>query len=413
MDNKKTIVGLDIGTTKIGVFIGDVDENYQVRVVGIGTSPSDGIKKGTVANIDAIVKAVNKAIEEAENMAGIDVKEVFVGIAGRHIRSIQGHGILPIARSASEITQVEVNRVIEQASMIPMPADRQIIEVIPREFTVDDQKGIKEPVGMTGVRLEADVHIVTAHTGSVQNIQKAVEKAGITTMGIALESLASANAVLEEAEKELGVVVVDIGGGTTDIAVYVNDSIRYTASIDLGGESVTNDIAICIRTPKERAEEIKKKYGTCRLTNMIKDETVPVPGVGGRSDNQTSREFLCKVIRARMAEIFQLVAKELQKTKLKDQVAAGIVLTGGASMIEGAAELAEEVFRMPIRIGVPKQNGGLAEAVATPAHATGVGLLHYAARELQMAALSGKGKNRGVGVTETLRNVWAWLKNYI
>jgi cell division protein FtsA len=413
MDKNRTIVGLDIGTTKIGVFIGEVDDDFQVKVVGIGTSPSDGLKKGTVANIDAIVRSVNKAIEEAENMAGIDVKEVYVGIAGRHIRSIQGHGIQPIARSASEITHADVNRVIEQASMIPLPADRQIIEVIPRDFTVDDQKGIKDPVGMSGVRLEADVHIVTAHTGSVQNIQKSVEKAGIQTMGIALESLASAHAVLEAAERELGVAVVDIGGGTTDIAVFVDDSIRYTASIDLGGESVTNDIAICIRTPKERAEEIKKKYGTCRLTNMIKDETVPVPGVGGRSDNQTSREFLAKVVRARMAEIFQLVAKELQKIKLKDQIGAGIVLTGGASMIDGAAELAEEVFKMPVRIGVPKQNGGLAEAVATPAHATGVGLLYYGARQLKVAALEGKTRSRSAGVGETLKSAWAFIKNYI
>lgn len=413
MDKKKTIVGLDIGTTKIGVFIGEVDENYQVRVVGIGTSPSDGLKKGTVANIDAIVRSVNKAIEEAENMAGIDVKEVYVGIAGRHIRSIQGHGIQPISRSASEIGHADVNRVIEQASMIPLPADRQIIEVIPRDFTVDDQRGIKDPVGMSGVRLEADVHIVTAHSGSVQNIQKSVEKAGIQTLGIALESLASSYAVLEDAERELGVVVVDIGGGTTDIAVFVEDAIRYTASIDLGGESVTSDVAICIRTPKERAEEIKKKYGTCRLSNLIKDEMVPVPGVGGRSDKQESKEFIAKVIRARMAELFQLVAKELQKIKLKEQIGAGIVLTGGASMIDGAAELAEEVFKMPVRIGVPKQNGGLAEAVATPAHATGVGLLYYGARQMKANALEKKSKGRSMGFMEMLRTFWSWLKNYI
>jgi len=414
MDNKRIVVGLDIGTTKIDVIIGEVSENYDVRIVGVGTSPSDGLRKGVVVNIDATVKSIQKAVEEAELMAGIDVKDVYVGVAGKHIKSLTARGIVAVNSRGNEITHADVRRVIEQASTINLPTDREIVHVIPQGYAVDDQTGIKDPVGMNGVRLEGDVHIVTANTSSIQNIYKSVERAGIKVADIVLEPLASSFAVLEKDERELGVAVLDIGGGTTDLAIFVDDSIRYTNCLDLGGENVTNDVAMGISTPKERAEEIKKKWGTCKISSLIRDEFVTVPGVGGREDKQVSKEFLAKIVRARMAEIFQLVAKDIQRTKLREKIGAGLVLTGGCAMLSGACELAEEIFKIPVKMGIPKTTSGLADTVGSPVHATGLGLVLYGVQKMKQEHVEfGTGSGKAQGFLDVMKRIATTLKNYI
>ena len=414
MDNKKIIVGLDIGTTKIDVIIGELNDNQELRIVGVGTSPSEGLRKGVVVNIDATVKSIQKAVEEAELMAGIDVKEVYVGIAGKHIKSLTARGIVAVSSRGNEITHADVRRVIEQASTINLPTDREIVHVIPQGYVVDDQTGIKDPVGMNGVRLEGDVHIVTANTSSIQNIYKSVERAGIKVADIVLEPLASAYAVLDKDERELGVAVLDIGGGTTDLAIFVDDSIRYTNCLDLGGESVTNDVAMGISTPKDRAEEIKKKYGACKISSLMKDEYVTVPGVGGREDKQVHKEFLVTIVRARMAEIFQLVARDIQRTKLREKIGAGLVLTGGTALIPGACELAEEIFKIPVKLGNPKATSGLMDTVNTPIHATGLGLVFYGLQKLkQEEAENGSSGGKGQGFLDVFKRLASTLKNYI
>lgn len=414
MDNKQIIVGLDIGTTKIDVIIGEMSDNFDVRVVGVGTSPSEGLRRGVVVNIDATVRSIQKAVEEAELMAGIDVKEVYVGVAGKHIKSINAHGIVAVSGRDNEITRVDVKRVIEQASTINLPTDKEIIHVIPQGFIVDEQTGIKDPVGMNGVRLEADVHIVTANSSSVQNIYKSVERAGIKVADVVLEPLASSYAVLENDERELGVGVLDVGGGTTDLAVFKGDAIRYTSCLDLGGENVTNDVAMGISTPREKAEDIKRKWGTCRMSSLIRDEYVTVPGVGGREDKQVSKEFLAKIVRARMAEIFHLVAKNIDKSRLREKMGAGLVLTGGASMVDGSVELAEEIFGMSAKLGIPRSTSGLSDTVGTPFHATGLGLLLYGVeKQRQLAEMGSIGVHHGGGFMETLKKIIATIKNYI
>jgi cell division protein FtsA len=411
--DRRIIVGLDIGTTKIGVVVGEVLESGDTKIVGIGTSPSEGLRKGVVVNIDKTVISINKAIEEAELMAGIDVKEVYVGIAGRHIKSLDSRGMIAVARTDNEITPDDVRRVIDQASTIAIPADREVIHVIPQGFVVDEQTGIKDPIGMSGVKLEGDVHIVTGALTSAQNIYKSVEKAGIKVVDIVLEPLASAYAVLDKDERELGVAVIDMGGGTTDIAIFIDDAIRYTSSIDFGGTNVTSDLAIGIRTPVDRAEEIKKKSGTCVVSQMDNDNFVIVPGVGGRPNKEISRAFLANIIRSRMAEIFSMVAKDIVRTRLKDKLGAGIVLTGGGSLMEGAIELAEEVFGMPVKLGTPKSLGGLSNAVATPIHATGVGLVLYGMQRLSQERIESKSNRKGEGVMDLFKKFSVWVKNYI
>lgn len=410
---KTTIVGLDIGTTKIGVVIGEVNEEGTLRIVGLGTSPSTGLLKGVVVNIDATVKSITKAVEEAELMAGIDVNEVFVGIAGRHIRSLAGKGMIAINNADNEITHQDVARVIEQASTMKMPGDRQILHVIPQGFTVDDQTGIKDPVGMSGVKLQGDVHIVSGAVTSVQNIYKSVERSGLQVADVVLEPLASAHAVLDEDEREIGVAVVDMGGGTTDLAIFTDNSIRHTSSIAFGGDNVTSDLAIGIRTPKEKAEDIKKQHGTCREAKMDNDEHILVAGVGGRQDKEFSKAFLAKIIRARMREIFQHVARELDRSRLRDKIGAGIVLTGGGALVDGAVELAEEIFDMPVKLGVPQTSGGLSDVVTSPMHATGVGLVVYGWNQMQREDYEGTSSRKGEGVKDVFSRLLGWVRNYI
>ncbi|MBD3420979.1 MAG: cell division protein FtsA [Chitinivibrionales bacterium] len=402
-------VGLDIGTTKIACIIAEQDSNEQLKIVGVGVAPSDGLRKGVVVNIDKTVRSIQKAVEEAELMAGVEVDSVWVGIAGDHIRSVNSKGVVAISREDHEITELDVVRAIEAAQAVSIPMDREILHVIPQEFIVDDQKGIKEPIGMCGVRLETQVHICTGAVTSAQNIYKSVDKAGYKVEDLVLEPLASSYAVLEKDEKELGVALVDMGGGTTDIAIYSDESIRHTVVVGLGGKNVTSDIAIGIRTPVEKAEEIKKKFG-CAFSPLVKnDEFVSVPGVGGREQREVSRAILTSIIEPRLEEILSLSLREIKRTEYADMLGAGVVFTGGGALMEGIQDLAEKVFEMPVKIGVPTGFGGLTEAAQSPIHATGVGLCMYA---VEQSKKKNKGKKKVTG-DDSFRKIFDKMKSWV
>lgn len=372
---KKLIVGLDIGTSKVVAIVGESTPGGDVEVIGLGSHPSRGLKKGVVVNIESTVQSIQRAVEEAELMAGCQINTVYAGIAGSHIRSLNSHGIVAIRES--EVTPFDVERVIDAARAVAIPADQKILHVLPQEFIIDTQEGIREPVGMSGVRLEARVHLVTGAVSAAQNIIKCVRRCGLEVDDIILEQLASSYSVLTEDEKELGVCLVDIGGGTSDIAVFTEGAIKHTAVIPIAGDQVTNDIAVALRTPTPNAEEIKIKYG-CALTQLANpEESIEVPGVGDRASRRLSRHTLAEVIEPRYEELLGLVQLELQRSGFEDLVAAGIVLTGGSSKMEGVVELAEEVFHMPVRLGVPQNIKGLVDVVRNPIHSTGVGLLLY------------------------------------
>jgi len=374
------IVGLDIGTTKICAIVGNLTDEG-LDIVGIGTSQSRGMRKGVVINIEGTVEAIRAALREAELMAGCEIKSVFAGIAGGHIRGFNSQGVIAIKNR--EVTADDVRRVIDAAKAIAIPMDREVIHILPQEYIIDDQDGIKEPLGMSGVRLEAKVHIVTGAVASAQNIIKSCNRAGVDVADIVLEQLASAEAVLTPDEKELGVVVIDIGGGTTDIAIYVDGAIKHTAVLSLGGNHLTNDIAVGLRTPTNEAELIKHRYGCC-LTSMVgRDETVEVPSVGGREPRVLSRQLLAEILEPRVEEIFTLVNREIIRSGYEDLVASGAVITGGSAILQGMPELAEQVFNLPVRRGVPSGIGGLTDVVNSPTHATGVGLVKYGSRNLQ------------------------------
>jgi cell division protein FtsA len=374
------IVGLDIGTTKICAIVGTMTESG-LDIVGIGSSPSRGMRKGVVINIEGTVTAIRKAIQEAELMAGCEINSVFAGIAGGHINGINSQGVIAI--KSREVTAEDVRRVIDAAKAIAIPMDREVIHILPQEFIVDDQDGIKEPLGMNGVRLEVRVHIVTGAVASAQNIIKSCQKAGVAVGDIVLEQLASAEAVLTQDEKDLGVALVDIGGGTTDIAIFVDGAIKHTSVLSLGGNHLTNDIAVGLRTPTMEAEKIKQKWGCC-LTSMVgKDETIEVPSVGGREPRVLSRQLLAEILEPRVEEIFTLVNRELIKSGFENRISSGLVLTGGSAILSGMPELAEQIFNLPVRRGTPQGIGGLADVVNSPIYATGVGLVKYGSRNLQ------------------------------
>jgi cell division protein FtsA len=374
-DEKDLIVGLDIGTSKVVAIVCEVMEGQQVEVIGIGTHPSRGLKKGVVVNIESTVQSIQRAVEEAELMAGCEIHSVYAGIAGSHIRSMNSHGIVAIRDD--EVTASDVERVIDAARAVAIPADQKILHILPQEFIIDKQEGIKEPIGMSGVRLEAKVHMVTGAVSAAQNIIKCVRRCGLDVDDVILEQLASSLSVLTDDEKELGVCLVDIGGGTTDIAVFTDGSIRHTAVIPIAGDQVTNDIAVALRTPTQFAEEIKIKYG-CALTQLANpEETIEVPGVGDRPPRRLVRQTLAEVIEPRYEELFSLIQAELRRSGFEDLIAAGVVMTGGSSKMEGVIELAEEIFHMPVRLGLPQHIGGLVDVVRNPIHATGVGLLLY------------------------------------
>ena len=395
MGKENLIVSLDIGTTKIAVIISELQESGEPRIVGIGTSRSEGLKRGVVINLEKTVESIAQAVEDAELMAGVKVNSVFAGIAGDHIRSINSRGVIAISRSGNEIVPSDVERVINAARTVALPMDREIIHVLPQEYTVDDQSGIKDPVGMSGARLEAEVHIVTGAVTSAQNIYRSVKKAGLEVCDFVLQPLASSYALLSPDEEELGVVLIDLGGGTTDVAIFHDGSIRHTAVIGVGGKNVTNDIAIGLRTPVEQAEEIKKSYGCALSTLVDSDETINVPGVAGREPKEISRSVLAAIIEPRAEETFSLVLREMKKTNYSDLLGAGVVLTGGGSLMQGMIELAEQIFDMPAKKGVPQGFTGMVEVASTPVHSTGVGLILYGLEQMKDERSKGGAQDKG------------------
>ncbi len=374
------VVGLDVGTTKICALIAHARPAGTLDVVGVGTAPSRGLRRGIVVNIDSTVEAVRAAVAEAEKMAGVEVAGVYAGVAGGHIRSVNSRGVVAVSGKDREVSALDVERVVEAARAINVPQDREIIHVLPQSFIVDDGDGIREPIGMSGVRLEVEVHVVTGAVTSVQNVVRSVNRAGLAVHDVVLEGLASAEAVLYADEKELGILVIDIGGGTTDVALYRNGAVWHTAVLPLGGDHVTNDIAVGLRTPMADAEDMKKRYG-CALTALVPaEETVDVPSVGGRKPRQLSRQVLSEIIQPRVEEIFTLVARELGRAGVQDAATAGVVVTGGTAILEGVPELAEAVFDQPVRRGTPLGVGGLADVIQSPMYATAVGLALHGAR---------------------------------
>ena len=403
--DKNLIVGLDIGTSKVVALVGEIGEDGTVEVIGLGSHPSRGLKRGVVVNIDSTVQSVQRAVEEAELMAGCEIKSVSVGIAGGHVRSLNSNGIVAI--KDGEVTQSDKERVLEAAKAVAIPADQQILHVLAQEYIIDGQDGIREPIGMSGVRLEARVHIVTGAQSATQNIVKCVRRLGLNPDDIVLQQLASSTAVLADDEKDLGVCLCDIGGGTTDIAVFVNGAIHHSAVIPIAGDQVTNDIAVALRTPTHHAEDLKIRYA-CALTQLANaNETIEVPSVGDRAPRRLERQTLAEVVEPRYEELFSLVLAELKRSGFENMIAAGVVLTGGGARMEGAIELAEEVFNMPVRLGIPQHVTGLVEVVRNPIYATGVGLLLEANKNLQ----SGQ-RSRGVSRLEAAGGVLGRMKTW-
>lgn len=376
--SEEIVVGLDVGTTKICAIIGELNADGMVDVIGVGTAPSRGLRRGVVVNIDHTVASIRKAVSDAELMAGCQAESVLAGISGGHIKGINSHGVIAIKNR--EVTPVEVARVVDAAKAVAIPLDREVIHILPQEFMVDAQEGIKEPVGMAGVRLEAKVHIITGAASAAQNIMRCAHRSGLKVRGLVLQQMAAAEAVLSPDERELGVALVDIGGGTTDVAVFADGAIQHTSVISVGGDQLTNDIAVGLRTPMAEAEKIKKKYG-CALASMVdKDEMLPVPGVGGRTPRAVPRTVLADITEPRIEETLGLVRRELEKCHLLPTAASGLVLTGGAVTIQGICELAEQLFDMPVRLGYPIGISGLVDVVNSPVYATGVGLVLWGAR---------------------------------
>lgn len=373
--DRKLIVGLDIGTSKVAALVAEHTSIGDIEIIGIGSTPSRGLKKGVVVNLESTVNSIQRAVEEAELMAGCQIHSVFAGIAGSHIKSLNSHGIVAI--KDKEVTQYDIDRVIDSARAVAIPADQKIVHILPQEFVIDQQEGIKEPIGMSGIRLEAKVHIVTGSASAAQNITRCIRRCGLEVEDVVLEQLASCTAVLTEDEKELGVCLIDIGGGTTDIAVYSDGAIRHTAVIPIAGDQVTNDIAVALRTPTLNAEEIKRKHA-CALTQLAKaDETIEVPSIGDRASRQISKQNLAEIIEPRYEELMLLVQAELRRSGYEDLIAAGIVITGGSSKVKGLPELAEEIFHMPVRVGLPQHVTGLTDVVNNPIYSTAVGLVLY------------------------------------
>jgi cell division protein FtsA len=372
---RNLIVGLDIGTSKVAAIVGEINNEGNIEVIGIGNSLSRGLKKGVVVNLESTVMSIQRAIEEAELMAGCQIKSVFAGIAGSHIRSLNSHGVVAI--KDREVTQYDIDRVIDSARAVAISADQKILHILPQEFVIDQQDSIKEPIGMSGTRLEAKVHMVTGSVSASQNIIKCIRRCGLEVEDLVLEQLASCYSVLTEDEKELGVCLIDIGGGTTDIAIFVEGAIKHTAVIPIAGDQVTNDIAVALRTPTINAEEIKRKYA-CALTQLSDiNGIIDVPSIGDRSPRQITAQNLAEIIEPRYEELMLLVQAEIRRSGNEDMIAAGIVLTGGSSKVMGLIELAEEIFHMPVRMGGPENVTGLTEVIKNPMHSTGVGLLMY------------------------------------
>ncbi len=403
-NRNRIIVGLDIGTSKVVAIVGEINPEGRLEIIGLGSHGSKGLKKGVVVNIESTVQSIQRAIEEAELMAGCQIQSVYAGIAGSHIRSMGSHGIVAIRDR--EVFQPDIDRVIDAAQAVAIPADQKILHILPQEFIIDTQEGVKEPLGMSGVRLEAKVHLVTCAVNAAQNIEKCIKLCGLGVDDIILEQLASSYSVLTEDEKDLGVCMVDIGGGTSDIAIYTEGAIKHTAVIPIAGDQVTNDIAMALRTPTQNAEEIKIKYA-CALGSLAgENETIKVPSVGDREDRSLSRQAIAEVVEPRYEELFTLIQAELRRSGFEDLIPAGIVLTGGASKMEGVVELAEEIFHMPVSIGKPKNVSGLADIVRNPIYATAVGLLQYGAAQ-------GDRAGRPAAADAVGDSIWSKVKQWL
>jgi cell division protein FtsA len=405
--NEKIIVGLDIGTTKICAIVGEMLED-EINVIGVGSHPSTGLRKGSVVNIESTVDSIKKAVEEAELMAGCDISSVYVGIAGNHIKGLSSHGLIAI--KGREITEMDVDRVIDAAKAVAIPTDREILHVIPQEFIVDDMESIQNPVGMTAIRLEAKIHIIIGAVSSVRNVVKCCNKAGLEVCDIALESLASGEAVLTKEEKELGCVIVDLGGGTTDLALFKDNNLKFIYELTLGGNNLTNDISIGLRTPLPEAEKIKIEHGTCIPENVRKGTTIEVPAVGGRAPKKLSKGILAEILEPRVEEIFSLLKAELFSNGLENTFPAGFVLTGGSVVLDGISELAESVFNLPVRIGEPNKIGGLKDIVKNPAYATGVGLVIFGSTASDQTEFKNVQVPGFIGILNKMKQ---WFKNII
>ncbi len=401
--DKNLIVALDVGTSKVACIVAEAMADGEFEVIGLGTHPSKGMKKGVVVNIEATTQSIQRAVQEAELMAGCRIQSVHVGISGSHVKSLNSNGI--VAVRSKEVTQADVERVIDAACAVAIPADQKILHVLPQYFTLDDHDGIQEPVGMSGVRLEAKVHIVTGAVTSAQNMSKCVQGCGLQVSRLTLEQLASSCAVLTNDEKQLGICLVDMGGGTSDIAVFAGGAIRHTAVLPIAGDQVTNDIAIALRTPAPHAEHIKLEHG-CALPPLVEpDEVIEVPSVGDRPPRKLARHTLAEVIKARYEELFLMIQKELIRSGFDDLIAGGIVLTGGSSKMPGAVELAEEVFHMPVRVGIPQNVHGMADAVKSPIYATSVGLLMFSQQSQPKY-----GRGDGSGFVQVWNRMKSWFQ---
>lgn len=407
------VVGLDLGTTKVSAVVGEVDADG-ITILGVGNVPCRGLRKGVVSNIEWTVRSIREAVEAAQTMAGVEIRTVYAGVAGSHIRSQASDGVAAI--SGREVTQEDVERVLEGARAIPVDADRMILHVLPREYVVDTQDGIRDPIGMSGVRLQARVNLITAATSCLQNVIRCVERCGLEVADVVLEPLASADAVLSEDEKEIGCAVVDIGGGTTDLLIYTDGGIGHTSVIPAGGNNITSDVAAGLRTPMAEAERLKRNYG-CALGRMIADEEeIEVPGVGGHAPRKVARRVLSDIIEPRVEEIFSEVRRRIEELGLLEQVSAGAVLTGGAVLMEGMNECAEEILGMPVRLGFPMGVKGIVQLVQGPQYATGVGLVRYGAHELADAHTHGKAPVASTAVAEAEQDVprtnglWGWIR---
>ncbi|MDX8409965.1 MAG: cell division protein FtsA [Mariprofundales bacterium] len=407
MKNQQLIVGLDIGTHKIACVVAESSPDGKIDVIGIGTHPSRGLRKGVVVNIDSTVESIRLAVQEAELMAGVEIKSVYTGIAGSHIQGHNSHGV--VASKNGEVSREDVERVIEAAKAMNIPADQKVLHILPQDYIIDGQDGIKSPVGMSGVRLEVKVHVVTGAVSSAQNIIKCCHRCDLEVIDVVLEQLASSEAVLQPDEKEIGVVLMDIGGGTTDIAVFVNGAIQHTSVIPIGGDHLTNDLVVGLRTSPREADQLKRKHGACMASMVAPDEMIEIPSVGGREPRVMPRQVMTQILEPRVEELFEMVKAHLDQSGFQSQVSAGVVLTGGSSLLKGMVQLAEEIFDAPVRLGRPGGVGGLVDVVATPVYSTGVGLVHYGCRYRQDKAEHGAKKAARGGGISLWQRMRAWF----
>lgn len=408
MPRSNIVTGLDIGTTKVCAVIGEIGQGGDVDVIGVGVSPSLGLRKGVIVDLDSTVKAISEAVARAEHMAGVNVRSAYVGIAGAHISSVNSRGVVAVSGQNREISDTDVERVIDAAKVISIPPDREIVHVIPCEYVIDGCRGIKDPTGMAGIRLEVETHIITGAATSIQNVVRSVERAGLSIEDKVLQPLASGEAVLTAAERELGVMLLDIGGGTTDIAVFCEGTVRHTAVIPIGGNHVTNDIAVGLRTPVPEAEEIKKEFGCAMAEPVPGDETIDIITASAKRTERIPRRLLCSIIEPRLREILEMVNRDIRASGYHGSIPAGVVLTGGTSLIENIGELAMETLDLPVRVGVPQGITGLVDVVSSPSFATGVGLARLGAKEIA-AGLDERGGGSLFG--ELLSGIRDWFRD--